>query len=266
MNYLIVITIDKLNKIFFFLITLTIDEAIQYAAEKALKTAIEEEHAPSGTVVVLNPKTGDILAMASSPSFDPREKPQNDDEMLERMNLTISAPFEPGSVFKAVTVAAALETTRLRPETIINCGNGIIKLPGRVVHDHDAYSALPMTMVLAKSSNIGAIHIGLTVHNQPMYDYMRKFGFGDRIGIPLPGESGGKIHPVRDWTAASMGSIAMGHEMMATPLQLAQAFGIIANNGFLVRPRIVKARTNANTTITSITTIVINSVKSLQKQ
>lgn len=228
-------------------ITLTIDEAIQYAAEKALKTAIEEEHAPSGTVVVLNPKTGDILAMASYPSFDPREKPQNDNEMLERMNLTISAPFEPGSVFKAITVAAALETTRLRPESIINCGNGIIKLPGRIVHDHDAYSALPMTMVLAKSSNIGAINIGLTVRNQPMYEYMRKFGFGDKTNIPLPGESGGKVHPVRDWTAASMGSIAMGHEMMATPLQLAQAFGIIANNGFLVRPRIVKARTNATT-------------------
>ncbi len=223
-------------------ITLTIDEAIQYAAEKALKEAVEKEGAPSGTVVVLNPKTGDILAMASYPSFDPREKPQNDNEMLERLNLTISAPFEPGSVFKAITVAAALETTNLRPETIINCGNGLIRLPGRVVHDHDPYSALPVTMVLAKSSNIGAINIGLHVGNKRMYSYMEKFGFGDRIGISLPGESGGKIHPVRDWSASSMGSVAMGHELMATPLQLAQAFGIIANNGSLVRPRIVKAR------------------------
>ena len=193
-------------------------------------------------MVVLNPKTGDILAMASYPYFDPRERPKTDDDMLGRMNLTISAPFEPGSVFKAITIAAALETTGLRPETIINCGNGIIRLPGRIVHDHDSYSALPMTMVLAKSSNIGAINIGLTVGNKRMYAYMEKFGFGDLTGVQLPGESGGRIHPVRDWTAGSMGSVAMGHEMMATPLQLAQAFAILANNGKLVRPRLVKSR------------------------
>ena len=223
-------------------ITLTIDEAIQYAAEKALKEAIEKEGAPSGTVVVLDPKTGNILAMASYPYFDPRERPKTDDDMLGRMNLTISAPFEPGSVFKAITIAAALETTGLRPETIINCGNGIIRLPGRIVHDHDSYSALPMTMVLAKSSNIGAINIGLTVGNKRMYAYMEKFGFGDLTGVQLPGESGGRIHPVRNWTAGSMGSVAMGHEMMATPLQLAQAFAILANNGKLVRPRLVKSR------------------------
>jgi cell division protein FtsI (penicillin-binding protein 3) len=226
-------------------ITLTIDEAIQHAAEKALKEAIEKEGAPSGTVVVLNPKTGDILAMASYPFFDPRDRPKDKNDMLERMNLTISAPFEPGSVFKAITVAAALETTNLRPNTIINCGNGIIRLPGRVVHDHDSYSWLPMTGVLANSSNVGAINIGLTVGNKRMHAYMQKFGFGDLIGVGLPGESGGKVHPVRDWTAGSMGSVAMGHEVSATPLQLAQAFGIIANNGVLVHALLVKARQRA---------------------
>ena len=223
-------------------ITLTIDEAIQHAAEKALKEAIDKEGAPSGTVVVLSPKTGDILAMASYPFFDPRERPKTKDDMLGRMNLTISAPFEPGSVFKAITVAAALETTHLRPGTIINCGNGIIRLPGRIVHDHDPYSALPMTMVLANSSNIGAINIGLIVGNNRMFSYMQKFGFGDLIGVGLPGESGGQIHPVREWTAGSMGSVAMGHELSATPLQLAQAFAIIANNGIRIQPRLVKAR------------------------
>ncbi|HEU0122240.1 MAG TPA: penicillin-binding transpeptidase domain-containing protein [Bryobacteraceae bacterium] len=233
-------------------ITLTIDEAIQYAAEKALKKAVEDEKVPSGTVVVLNPKNGDILAMASYPSFDPRVNPQNENEMLERLNLTIAAPFEPGSVFKAITIAAALETTNLRPTTIINCGNGILRMPGRVVHDHDAYAALPMTGVLANSSNIGAINIGLTVGNKRMHAYMEKFGFGSRVGVPLPGESGGKVHPVRDWTAGSMGSIAMGHEMTATPLQLAQAFGIIANNGTLIHPRIVKARRHHNSGKTDI--------------
>ncbi len=228
-------------------ITLTIDEAIQYAAEKALKEAIEKEGAPSGTVVVLNPKTGDVLAMASYPFFDPRIRPKNEDEMLERMNLAISAPFEPGSVFKAVTVAAALETTRIRPETVINCGNGVIRFPGRVIHDHDPYSYLPVTMVLAKSSNIGAINIALTVGNKRMHAYTEKFGFGYRVGLPLPGESGGKVHPIRDWGVSSIGSVAMGHELMATPLQLAQAFGIIANNGALVKPRLVKARQHPGT-------------------
>lgn len=223
-------------------IILTIDEAIQHAAEKALKEAVEKEGVPSGTVVVLNPNTGDILAMASYPFFDPRVRPKGENDMLERMNLTISAPFEPGSVFKAVTVAAALETTRLRPETIINCGNGLIRLPGRIVHDHDSYAALSMAMVLAKSSNVGAINIGLNVGNRRMHSYMEKFGFGSKVGIQLPGESGGQVHPVRDWTAASMGSVAMGHELLATPLQLAQAFGILANNGVLVAPRIVKGR------------------------
>jgi cell division protein FtsI (penicillin-binding protein 3) len=228
-------------------ITLTIDEAIQYAAEKALKEAVEKEGAPSGTVVVLNPKTGDVLAMASYPFFDPRVRPRNEDEMLERMNLAISAPFEPGSVFKAITVAAALETTRIRPETVINCGNGIIRFPGRVIHDHDPYSYLPVTMVLAKSSNIGAINIALAVGNKRMHAYTEKFGFGFRVGLPLPGESGGKVHPVRDLGVSSIGSVAMGHELMSTPLQLAQAFGIIANNGALVKPRLVKARQHPGT-------------------
>jgi cell division protein FtsI (penicillin-binding protein 3) len=228
-------------------ITLTIDEAIQHAAEKALKEAVEKEGAPSGTVVVLNPKTGDVLAMASYPFFDPRVRPKNEYEMLERMNLAIAAPFEPGSVFKAVTVAAALETTRIRPETVINCGNGVIRFPGRVIHDHDPYSYLPVTMVLAKSSNIGAINIALAVGNKRMHAYTEKFGFGYRVGLPLPGESGGKVHPVRDWGASSIGSVAMGHELMATPLQLAQAFGIIANNGALVKPRLVKARQHPGT-------------------
>jgi len=223
-------------------VRVTIDEAIQQAAETALRNAIEKERVPSGTIVVLNPKTGDILAMASYPFYDPRDKVNDEADMLRRMNLTVSAPFEPGSVFKAVTAAAALETTRLRPDTIIACGNGVIRLAGRVIHDHDPYSALPMTMVIAKSSNIGAINMGLTVGNDNMAEYLSKFGFGERVGLPLPGESAGQVHPVRDWTASSMGSIAMGHEFMSTPLQLAQAFGIIANNGVLVKPRIVKAR------------------------
>lgn len=227
-------------------IWLTIDEAIQHTAEKALREAIEKERVPSGSIVVLDPKTGDILAMASYPAFDPRERVKDEMDMLNRMNLTIAAPFEPGSVFKAVTIAAALETTRLRPESIINCGNGLIRFPGRVIKDHDPYSALSMTGVLANSSNVGAINIGLTVGNPKMHQYMHALGFGSKTGISLPGESAGVVHPLKDWGATSMGSVAMGHEMLATPLQLAQAFGIIANNGILIQPRLVLARQRGN--------------------
>ncbi|MBM3786387.1 MAG: hypothetical protein FJW30_18665 [Acidobacteria bacterium] len=223
-------------------VTITIDEAIQHAAEDALRRAVEKERVPSGTVVVLNPKTGDILAMASYPVFDPRDKVHSEADMMRRVNLAVAGAFEPGSVSKAVTAAAALETTRYRPESTVLCGNGLIRLAGRVIHDHDPYSALSMTMVLAKSSNIGAINLGLAAGNDNMYEYLGRFGIGERVGLGLPGESPGVVYPVREWTPSSMGSVAMGHEFMATPMHLAQAFAIIANNGALVRPRIVKAR------------------------
>jgi cell division protein FtsI (penicillin-binding protein 3) len=227
-------------------IYLTIDEAIQYAAEEALRKAVLSEGVPSGTIVVMSPKTGEIKAMASYPPFDPAAPMKDDSELLSRMNLAVSVPFEPGSVFKAVTVAAALETTDLRPTDIINCGNGVYRFPGRVIHDHDPYSALSVVDVLAQSSNIGAVRIALKAGNEAMYLYMRKFGFGERTGIPLPHESPGLVHPLRDWGESSIGSVAMGHELMATPLQLAQAFSIIANNGVLVRPRLIKARQKGN--------------------
>src|SRR5262249_37607816 len=130
-----------------------------------------------------------------------------------RSNLAITTPFEPGSVFKTVTLAAALETTRIRPDTMIDCGNGRIKLFGRVIHDHNSYSALTMSQVLEKSSNIGAIQIGLQVGEQNLYKYVRAFGFGRKTGIELPGESAGLVRRVQDWRLSSIGSVAMGHEI-----------------------------------------------------
>lgn len=221
---------------------LTIDETIQYAAETALLEAIRNTRVASGTVVVIRPQTGDILAIASYPQFDARQKVNDEYDLLLRLNLAVAAPFEGGSISKVITLAAALETTNLRPESIINCGRGSIRLFGRVIHDHDPYGSLSMTDVLAKSSNIGAINIGLAVGNAAMYNYLRKFGFAERTGLPLPSESAGMLRRVKDWGATSMGSIAMGHEYTSTPVQWAQAFSIIANNGALVRPRLVKAR------------------------
>ena len=138
-----------------------------------------------------------------------------------------------------ITVTAALETTPLLPETIINCGGGHINLFGRVIHDHDAYSFLPVSEVLAKSSNIGAIQIGLTVGERNLLDYVHRFGFGRATGIPLPGESSGKVRELENWGRTSIGSVAMGHEISVTTVQIAQAVSAIANGGLLVKPRLI---------------------------
>src|SRR5260370_6364197 len=158
--------------------------------------------------------------------------------MRGRENRAGNALFEPGSVFKVITLTAALETSRIRPETWVNCGNGIFKMPGRVIHDHNSYSGLSMEDVLARSSNIGAINIGLQVGQGYMFDYMHRFGFGAKTGIPLPGESSGILRPLKRWQKTSLSSVAMGHEVGVTALQLAQACSVIANGGLLVKPRL----------------------------
>jgi len=139
-----------------------------------------------------------------------------------------------------VTLSAALETTNLRPESIINCGNGSIKIFSRVVHDHKSYSALSMQDVLAFSSNVGAIRIGMQVGNKNLYEYVRRFGFGSRTGIELPAEAPGLLRPLKRWQPTTIGSIPMGHELAVTSVQIAQAGSIIANGGMMVRPRLVE--------------------------
>jgi len=192
---------------------------------------------------MLNPYSGDILAMANYPAYDPNGLQTGVKETPgSRSNLAVATPFEPGSVFKVVTLAAALETTNLTPDSIINCGNGTIKLFGRVIHDHNRYSSLSMADVLANSSNIGAINIGLKVGEKNLYEYVRKFGFGRKSGIELPGESAGMLRRLSQWEATSIGSVAMGHEIGATSIQLALAGAIIANGGMRVKPRLILAR------------------------
>jgi cell division protein FtsI (penicillin-binding protein 3) len=223
-------------------LTLTIDSNLQYDAEKALERAMEKTHAERGSIVVMNPYTGEILAMANAPTFDPNEPPSPGEPEGARSNLAVSTPFEPGSVFKTITLSAALETTTIRPDTMINCGNGTINLFGRVIHDHNRYSALTMAQVLEKSSNIGAIQIGLKVGDRRLYQYVTNFGFGHKTGVELPGESSGLVRRVKDWTPSSIGSVAMGHEVSATSLQLAVAGAVIANGGLRVKPQIVLSR------------------------
>lgn len=223
-------------------LTLTIDHRIQFIAERELQRAVEENGCVTGSLAVMIPQTGEILALASYPGFDPTEPLRPGEDLSSRLNQAVSVPFEPGSVFKVVTVTAALETTSLKPETIIPCGSGHINLFGRVIRDHHSYSALPMADVLAKSSNIGAINVGLRVGEAKLLDYVRRFGFGRPTGVPLPAESSGVVRDLRFWGKSSIGSVAIGHEISSTTLQLARASAVIANGGMLVEPRLILKR------------------------
>lgn len=221
-------------------VTLSIDERIQLPAQDAIARAVLESHAESGSVVVMDPYHGDILAIASYPPFDPNQPPSRREGATARFNHAVSVPFEPGSVFKVFTLSAALETTDLKPSTMINCGNGSFTMAGRTVHEaHHGYGMMPMEMVLAKSSNIGAIQVGLRVGSAKLYEYVRRFGLGARTGIGLPAESPGIVRKLAKWRTTSLMSVSMGHEVGVTTLQLAQACSAVANGGMLVPPRLI---------------------------
>jgi cell division protein FtsI (penicillin-binding protein 3) len=221
---------------------LTIDERIQFVAEREIQEAVIKYHSRNGSVVVMNPYNGDILALANYPTYDPNIGPKEGDNPMARFNCGVSVPFEPGSVFKVITLATALETTNLRPETLIPTGNGSLVLPGRIVHDTHAHGTITMQQVLEQSSNIGAILIGTRVGREKMYEYVRKFGFGQQSGVPLAAESKGLLRKLDHWGTTSLASIAMGQEISTTSIQLARAAAVIANGGLLVKPRLVLKR------------------------
>ena len=223
-------------------LTLTIDSNLQYDAEKELEKAVRSTGARSGSIVAMNPYTGEILAMANYPTYDPNETPSPAEPDNARSNLAITTPFEPGSVFKIVTLSAALETTSLQPDTMINCGDGQIKLFGRIIHDTHRYGALTMSRCWRNRATSAQSRSGCKVGDRTLYKYVRRFGFGRKTGIELPGESAGMLRRVEEWTPSSIGSVAMGHEVSTTSIQLALAGAAIANGGLLVKPRIVLAR------------------------
>lgn len=224
-------------------ITLTIDERLQYVTERELKAGVEAKHARYGTAIVMDPNTGQILALANYPTYDPNKRPQPGETAMARFDLGVSVPFEPGSIFKVVTLSAALETTNLTPDSMIPTGGGSLALPGRVIHEsHHGFGTITMQQVLEKSSNIGAILIGQRVGRENMYEYATRLGFGSKTGLPLPAESSGLLRPVSRWGTTSLASISMGHEVSTTSAQLARLCSVIANGGMLVKPQIVLKR------------------------
>jgi cell division protein FtsI (penicillin-binding protein 3) len=221
----------------------TIDRRIQFAADQALKKAVIENRCSSGTVVVMNPYNGEVLAVANYPTYDPNEAPKGRNDYTARKNRAVGDPFEPGSVFKVFTIAGALETTGITPETPFHCSNGAYAFAGRVLHEaHGGYGVLSVAEILAKSSNIGAVKIGQRMGEKKLYEYLMRFGFNQPTGIELPSESKGLVFRLNRWQPGSIGSVPMGHEVLVTSMQLARGVSVIANGGFLVRPHLTIAK------------------------
>jgi cell division protein FtsI (penicillin-binding protein 3) len=219
-------------------VTLTIDETIQYIAEKELARAIDDTHAKAGTVLVQDPNSGELLALANWPTFDPNDAGSYPDEA--RMNRAVSAAYEPGSTFKVLTLTGAIENGVTNPNALIDCQMGKIQLPGRVIHDWHPFGVLTVEKILAHSSDVGAIKVALQLGAPRFYDTIRTFGIGQPTGIELPGENHGLLRPLENWSANSIGSLAMGQEVSVTPIQIVSAISAIANGGTLYRPHILR--------------------------
>ncbi len=218
-------------------VILTLDEKVQYIAERELAAAIPKTHAIAGTVMVMNPNTGEILALASWPKFNPNSA--NEAPAESRMNRAVTALYEPGSTFKLITLAAAFDQGITRPEEVFDCENGAVYVAGHRIHDHKPFGLLSVADILAQSSDVGAIKIALRLGAPKFYDYIRAFGFGQPTGVDLPGESKGIVRRLENWSAISIGSISMGQEVGVTPIQLISAVSAIANGGLLYKPHVV---------------------------
>ncbi|HTB94372.1 MAG TPA: penicillin-binding protein [Candidatus Sulfotelmatobacter sp.] len=219
-------------------VVLTLDEKIQYIAERELAAVIQKVHAPAGSVIVQDPNTGAILALANWPKFNPNSATSVPTEA--RMDRAVSSIYEPGSTFKLVTLAAAFDQNLIRPDEVFNCENGSIVVAGHRIHDHKKYGDLTVAEILANSSDVGAIKIALKLGPPRFNEYIHAFGFGSPSGVDLPGESRGLVQRLEHWGSFSIGSISMGQEVGVTPLQMINAVSAVANGGLLYKPRVVE--------------------------
>jgi len=226
-------------------LVLSIDANIQYMAEKALDDQVEKTKAAHGTIVVMDPHSGEILALAVSPRFNPNDQRHMDAGALT--NLAVSDVYEPGSTFKLVTYSAALDAAGVEPEDIVDCQNGAMTMYGRTLHDDkdDHFGRVTVQYALEHSSDVGAAKMALKLGPETFYKYIKAFGFGDRTGIELPSETRGLLRPTRQWGATSILSIAIGQEVGVTPVQLAGMVSTIANGGVYLPPHILLQSTDS---------------------
>lgn len=218
-------------------LTLTIDEVIQYVTEKELEDSVTRTHAKSGTMIVLDPQTGALLALAISPRFDPNAVSALGPDRWRNRALTDA--YEPGSTMKAIMAAAAIEERVMKPNTMVFGENGRMTIANTVIHDHEKLGWISFAQVIQKSSNIGAAKTGMALGDQRLYRYLQAFGFGQRTDIDLPGEAGGLVKNPRAWGRRSVASISMGQEIGVTPIQMVSAIAAIANGGVLMKPYVV---------------------------
>ncbi len=242
---------------------LTIDLNLQNIVENEIDAAMREYSPKKATIILMRPQTGEILAIANRPAFDLNKRSDAKPEQMK--NRAICDMMEPGSTFKIVTAAAALNEHKFGLDSYIFCENGVWNYGGTPLHDHAAFGDLSVKDILVKSSNIGAAKMAVTLGDQKFYEYIRRFGFGERTGVELPGEIPGLIRSPQSWSKISITHIPMGHEIGVTPLQMATAMCAIANGGKLMTPRIVKSITTSDgKTISILKPVALRQVVSPQ--
>lgn len=217
---------------------LTLDSSVQFFVEQELEKAVKENKARAGTVIVMDSQTGDILAMACYPDFHPGNV--NQVPVLRTRNNAISFQYHPGSTFKIVLAATALEQNVCSPQRMFNCYNGSYKVRNRTITDVHAHDRLSFEDIIIFSSNIGAAKIGERLGRKRWYSGIRRFGFGQRSGLRLPGEENGILHPLKNWTGVSLAYSSHGYDLAVTPLQMARAFNVLASGGVLIQPLVLK--------------------------
>lgn len=217
---------------------LTVDEIVQHVSERELDRVVDQTHAKGGTIIVMDPWSGEILAMAVRPRFNPNTVRTH--QPSEWRNRAITDAYEPGSTFKIVTAAAALEEKVVDPNEMIDCEEGSYRIFGTVLNDHDPVGIVPFRQVIAKSSNIGTAKVAQRLGEKRLSDYIRAFGFGERLGVDLLGETPGLVRATAQWSKRSLASISIGQEIGVTPLQVITAVSAIANGGWVMTPHLVR--------------------------
>ncbi len=218
---------------------LTIDEYLQFIADRELRLGVAENRASGGTAVILQPSTGEILALANWPTFNPNAF--NASDAIARRNRAVQDLYEPGSTFKIVTASAAIEEGLIRTTDQVDCSPGYITFGSRVIRDTHEYGVLPFIDVIAKSSNVGAIRVGMKVGSTRLSQYVGRFGFGQTLAADFRGENAGMVYSAERLDASALASVSMGYQIGVTPLQMATAVAAVANGGELVEPHVVRA-------------------------